>query len=35
MANIPNADEINRLVAVGAAESLTLEFKAEPWDRND
>ena len=35
MANIPNTEEINRLVAAGAAESLTLEFKTAPWDRND
>jgi hypothetical protein len=35
MANIPNAEEIERLVAARAAESLTLEFKAAPWDRND
>ncbi len=35
MANIPNAEEIERLVAAGAAENLTLEFKAAPWDRND
>lgn len=35
MANIPNAKEIERLVAARAAESLTLEFKAAPWDRND
>lgn len=35
MANIPEAKEIERLVAAGAAESLTLEFKGAPWDRND
>ena len=35
MANIPNAKEIERLVAARAAESLTLEFKAAPWERND
>src|SRR5262245_27343805 len=35
MVNIPNAEGIERLVAAGAAESLTLEFKAAPWDRND
>jgi hypothetical protein len=35
MASIPNAEEIDRLVVAGAAESLTLEFKAAPWDRND
>lgn len=35
MANIPTADEIKRLVAAGASENLTLEFKASAWDRND
>jgi hypothetical protein len=35
MANIPSAQEIQRIVTAGAAESLTLEFKAAPWDRND
>jgi len=35
VANIPTPGEIERLVAVAAAESLTLEFKATPWDRSD
>jgi hypothetical protein len=35
MANIPTTEEIERLVAAGAAESTTREFKAAPWERND
>lgn len=35
MINIPTGDELARLVAAGAAESLTLEFKAVPWERTD
>ncbi len=35
MANIPTAKEIEQLIAAGAAESVTLEFKVAPWERTD
>lgn len=35
MAHTPTTAEVNSLVAAGAAESVTLEFKATGWERND
>ncbi|GIK49600.1 MAG: hypothetical protein BroJett013_22970 [Alphaproteobacteria bacterium] len=35
MARIPTTSEINAWVSAGAAESMTLEFKAQPWGNND